>query len=277
MNAPSNWQEDYVTSNGIRLHYYRTGGSRLQLVLAHGYSDHALCWLRVARNLQIDYDVVLYDARGHGHSEAPEHGYFYDDRAADLAGLVQVLHLERPAVLGHSMGAQTVAAFAGYYPALLSCALLEDPPWMEPEEAVRRGRVRDAAWLERERQHISERNQQTLEAQIAFEQGMNADWTEEDIIEAACARLTMSPHNAETIADPPYTWRDLAKRIACPTLLMIGDSGRGALVTPALAAEALPLLPPGSRVDTFVSGHSIHRVAFAEFIASTRSFLALHT
>lgn len=276
MKAPGNWYEDDVISNGIRLHYYRTGGAKPQLVLAHGYSDHALCWLRVARNLQTDYDVILYDARGHGQSEAPEHGYSYDDRAADLAGLVQNLHLERPAVLGHSMGAQTVAVFAGYYPALLFCAVLEDPPWMEPEEAVRRGRVRDAAWLERERQHITERNQQTLEAQIAFEQGMNADWTEEDIVEAACARLYMSPHNAETIADPPYTWHDLAKCISCPTLLMTGDSGRGALVTPELASEALPLLPAGSRVDAFMSGHSIHRVVFAEFITSIRSFLTLY-
>ena len=175
------------------------------------------------------------------------------------------------------MGAQTVAVFAGSYPSNLSCTVLEDPPWMEPAEAVRRRRVRDAAWLERERQHIAERNQQTLESQIAFEQGMNADWTEDDIVEAAHARLFMSPHNAETIADPPYTWRDLAKRIACPTLLMTGDSGRGALVTPELAANALPLLSAGSRVDTFRSGHSIHRVVFTEFMASVRSFLALYT
>ncbi|MHB1356376.1 MAG: alpha/beta fold hydrolase [Anaerolineae bacterium] len=276
MSAPSSWQEGDLLSNNIRLHYFRTGGAKRQLVLAHGYSDNALCWLRVARNLEADFDVILYDARGHGHSEAPEHGYSYDDRAADLAGLVQGLHLERPAVLGHSMGAQTVAVFAGSYPALLICAVLEDPPWIEPEEAVRRGRVRDAAWLERERQHIAERNQQTLEAQIAFEQGMNAEWTEEDVAQAACAKLAMSPHNAETIADPPYTWRDLAKRIACPTLLMMGDSGRGALVTPELAANALPLLPAGSRVGTFLSGHSIHRVVFSEFIASVRSFLAMY-
>jgi N-formylmaleamate deformylase len=276
MSAPNNWQESDIASNGIRLHYYRTGGAKPPLVLAHGYSDYALCWLRVARDLQSTYDVVLYDARGHGHSDAPAHGYSYDNRAADLAGLVRGLHLERPALLGHSMGAQTVAVFANLYPSLLHCALLEDPPWMEADEALRRGRVRDAAWLERERQHIAERNRQTLEAQIAFEQGMNADWTEEDILEAARARLMMSPHNAETIADPPYTWRTLAKRMTCPTLLMIGDPARGALVTPDVASNALRLLFAGSRVDTFASGHSIHRVAFPEFIASVRAFVALH-
>ena len=264
-----------VAANGVRLHYYRTGGDKPPLMLAHGYSDQALCWLRVARLLQRDYDVIMYDARGHGYSEAPSTVTLLD-RAADMAWLISALDLNNPALLGHSMGAQTAAVCAGLYPELVRCALLEDPPWMEPEEAARRGRVRDAAWLEKERAHIIERNHRTLKAQVEIERGMNAEWTMVDLREAARARLLMSPHNAETIADPPPPWSQIAARIRCPVLLMTGDVGRGALVTPELAASALRLLPAGSKVANFESGHSIHRTAFTEFMSSVAAFLSEH-
>ena len=40
------WQDDYVTANGIRLHYWRTGGDKPPLVLSHGITDSGLCWNR---------------------------------------------------------------------------------------------------------------------------------------------------------------------------------------------------------------------------------------
>ena len=106
----SNWSSGDVIANGIKIHYVRTGGTKLPLVLAHGFSDNGLCWTRVAQVLEKDYDVIMADARGHGLSDAPESGYSAEDHAADLAGLIQALHLDKPALMGHSMGAATVAA-----------------------------------------------------------------------------------------------------------------------------------------------------------------------
>src|SRR5438105_6683569 len=99
------WFSGDVDANGIRIHYYRTGGDKPPLVLAHGATDSGLCWTRVARDLESDYDVIMPDARGHGMSEAPDGGYTSADHAADLAGVIRGLGLERPAVAGHSMGA----------------------------------------------------------------------------------------------------------------------------------------------------------------------------
>ena len=45
------WQEDYVETNGLRLHYARTGGDGPPVVLAHGFSDDGLCWTAVAEAL----------------------------------------------------------------------------------------------------------------------------------------------------------------------------------------------------------------------------------
>ncbi|MEJ7654220.1 MAG: alpha/beta hydrolase [Chloroflexia bacterium] len=116
----SDWRSEYVVVGGIRLHYTRTGGSKPPLVLAHGVTDDGLCWTPVAQALAAEYDVVMLDARGHGLSDAPEHGYGPAQQAGDLAGVIAALGLERPAVLGHSMGAATTLVAAGLYPDPLS-------------------------------------------------------------------------------------------------------------------------------------------------------------
>ena len=96
----------YVSANGVRLHYLRSGGDKPPLVLAHGFSDSAACWASLIPALRDDYDVVAYDARGHGLSEAPEFGYQTDSRVADLLGLVAALGLAlRDATLAHITGA----------------------------------------------------------------------------------------------------------------------------------------------------------------------------
>ena len=95
----SDWSSGDVVANGIKIHYYRTGGNKPPLVLAHGFSDNELCWTRVTRALEQDYDVIMPDARGHGYSEAPEKGYSSEDHASDLAGLIEALGLGKPALM----------------------------------------------------------------------------------------------------------------------------------------------------------------------------------
>jgi N-formylmaleamate deformylase len=124
----NDWQTGYVDTNGLRLHYTRTGGEKPPLVFAHGVTDAGLCWRPVAEALAAEYDAIMVDARGHGRSDAPERGYGPAEQAVDLAGIITALELERPAVLGHSMGAATALVLAGTYPDLPGAILLEDPP-----------------------------------------------------------------------------------------------------------------------------------------------------
>ena len=99
----------------------------------------------------------MVDARGHGHSDAPERGYGPAEQAEDLAGVIAALGLERPAVLGHSMGAATALVLAGTYPDVPGAILLEDPPawwtdWADTPAATRApGRdARSGHWTEAE-------------------------------------------------------------------------------------------------------------------------------
>ena len=99
-----------ITTNGINLHYYRTARSAQtrswpSLVLLHGITDSGLCWSRVVKALAAEFEMILPDARGHGLSDKPATGYAPQDHAADVAGLIRGLGLERPILIGHSMGA----------------------------------------------------------------------------------------------------------------------------------------------------------------------------
>src|SRR5256885_10764780 len=98
---PSHWSEGFVEANGIRHHYYRTGGEKPQLVLLHGFQESGICWLRTAKVLERDYDIIMPDARGHGLTDRiTPTGFSPELLADDAVGIIQTLKLDRPHVLG---------------------------------------------------------------------------------------------------------------------------------------------------------------------------------
>jgi N-formylmaleamate deformylase len=133
------WADDYVTANSLKIHYYRTGGDKPQVVINHGAGDDGLCWSRVAMELEQEYDVILPDARGHGKSASGGGLYSTSHRVADLVGIIQALKLDRPVIGGHSMGADTCLHLAANYPDLARGIFLEDPPIFLPGEKAGSG------------------------------------------------------------------------------------------------------------------------------------------
>src|SRR5690242_9636714 len=136
------WFDGYVHANGINIHYYRSGGNnKPPIVLLHGFTDSGLCWTRVARDLEGDYDVIMTDARGHGRSSRLDENQFSTTLLADdAAAAIRALALNKPYLFGHSMGAITSAAVAATYPELVRALVLEDPPFMDmPPSQARAG------------------------------------------------------------------------------------------------------------------------------------------
>src|SRR5205823_1964466 len=127
-NEMTTSSEVNVQANGITIHYYRTGSDKKpSILLLHGITDSGLCWPRVAHDLEGGYDVIMTDARGHGHSGAST-DFSIALLADDAAAVIRALGLEKPYVWGHSMGAITAATLAAAYPDLVRAIVLEDPP-----------------------------------------------------------------------------------------------------------------------------------------------------
>jgi len=187
-----------------------------------------------ARALEKDYDLIMFDARGHGLSEAPETGYAREDHVADLAGLVQALGLKRPAIIGHSMGAANVALAVASYPNLARCVILEDPPWRQPTPVEER-----AAMANTWRAEIIGRKSQTREEIMAEGRVQHPDWAEVEWGPWADAKLQVSPNVLDWIGVGALRtpWQEVARKIACPMLVITGDPELGAIVTAETAQE----------------------------------------
>ena len=103
------WIEGDVVVSGLPLHFYRTGGTdKPTLLLAHGFSDNGLCWSRVAREMEVEFDLIMVDARNHGQSGRGICSS--DDLADDLAAVIAGLSVGPTFALGHSMGAGVILA-----------------------------------------------------------------------------------------------------------------------------------------------------------------------
>ena len=113
--------------NGIEL-AYEVHGEGYPLVLAHGFTATKEMWDGQIGPFSDRYRVVVYDARGHGESEAPpvdDPGYTLDTFVEDQRALMAHLGIEEAYVGGLSLGGMIAMRFALKYPkqtrALLLC------------------------------------------------------------------------------------------------------------------------------------------------------------
>lgn len=99
----------YITVDGIRV-YYEEAGQGHPIVCFHAASQDSLMYRHVLDGLSDEFRVIAIDAPGHSKSELPVSGPFQSlTRHAEFnEHLMQALGLERPAIIGCSMGGNLV-------------------------------------------------------------------------------------------------------------------------------------------------------------------------
>jgi len=107
----------FADVGGLDLAYVEIAGSGPPLVLVHGFTDTSRSFSLLAPHLA-GRRLIIPDLRGHGASPAGE-GFSVTDLAGDIARLIRRLRLDRPAVIGHSLGAMVSIALAGRHPDLI--------------------------------------------------------------------------------------------------------------------------------------------------------------
>ncbi|MFM2078933.1 MAG: hypothetical protein RJA49_2823 [Actinomycetota bacterium] len=85
------------------------------LVLIHGITENRRMWHPLLSSLGQEHEVLAVDLRGHGESDI-EDPYDPITYATDVAETVQALGLERPLVIGHSLGGVVASAYAAVAP-----------------------------------------------------------------------------------------------------------------------------------------------------------------
>lgn len=105
----------------LRIHYNDAGQGAETVVMLHGSGPGASGWANFNRNVQplVDagYRVVLMDCPGWSKSDPIVNTGSRSDLNADtLAGLLDVLQIERVHLIGNSMGGHSAVAFALKHP-----------------------------------------------------------------------------------------------------------------------------------------------------------------
>jgi pimeloyl-ACP methyl ester carboxylesterase len=243
-----NWTGGVCETNGIDIHYLRTGGGGCPVVLLHGLMGSGACWTPLARALEGQFDVVMPDARGHGGSSTPHHGYRYDDLASDVVGLIRTLELSRPVLLGHSMGGMTAAVVASRGTGLIRGLVLVDPTFLSPE---RQREVRDSDVADQHRQALRLPKSDL----VAHARARHPRRSPEIVELQAEARLQTRMAAFDVLTPPNPEYRGVVSAIDVPSLLVTGD--RSPVVTLEMATELRSLNPRLRVAQVQDAGHGL--------------------
>lgn len=122
----------YAELTGLKLYYERAESGGPELLFVPGW-----CCDHTAFQPQFDHfaqthTVTALDLRGVGQSDAPAGGYSIPELADDVAAFCDAVGLERPVVVGHSLGGMIAVEVGACYQSLPSALVLVDPGPIAP-------------------------------------------------------------------------------------------------------------------------------------------------
>jgi len=243
-----------IKANGIQMNYELSGKKDGPFViLSHSLGSSLAMWNPQMKALEPHFQVLRYDIRGHGKSEAPPGAYTLELLGEDAVALLDVLEIEKVHWVGLSMGGMIGQSVALNYPKRLrSLALCDTSAAIAPEA--------QPIWQER----IDAVREKGVESQL--EPTMERWFTP--------TFLNLNPNmlgviRKEFLATPAQgylgciyairklNYLDRLSIIKIPTLIMVGEDDPG---TPVSASEAMHQRIPSSKLVIIKSARHLSSV-----------------
>src|SRR5213593_2693121 len=138
----------YAEVNGLKL-YYETHGAGRPLILLHGGLGSGEMFGPVLPQLAERHQVITPDLQGHGRTADIDRPIDVRLMAGDIAALIDHLRLDKPDLVGYSLGGGVALHTAAQYPAkvrrLVAASANIRPDAIYPEMRVQQGQVNAAA------------------------------------------------------------------------------------------------------------------------------------
>jgi 3-oxoadipate enol-lactonase len=258
--------------NGIDIAYRVDGDgapTRPWLVFAHTLGhDHSM-WDAQAEAFCRACNVLRYDLRGHGRSEAPRGDYTLEQMVDDLRGLLDLLSIRHCHFVGLSLGAMVGQLGAVRAPLRISSLVLAGAacrfsPQMQPLWASRIAAVHSPRGMDA-----------VVDATISgwFTAAFFA--TRAGDVARAVQVLRHTPVDGYVGAIAAMSRADLTARLSginCPVLVIAGADDR---IVPISDAEQILMQIPQARLRRIAgAGHLSNVEQAADFNAALRDFLA---
>jgi pimeloyl-ACP methyl ester carboxylesterase len=258
----------------IRL-YYEEHGRGPALVLAHGHACGVRSWDSQLRGLTDQYRVIVYDARGHGLSEAPREvsAYSQEQMVDDLCGLMDHLGLDTAAVGGLSMGGNVVLNFAFAHPERVRALILADTGAGSDDT----GRM-----LARSLKGADVLESGGIEAYVdwamshpAFSRFVSKGPEEERFIRSCLMTnrahgLALSTRGVQAKRPSVYALEAQLRRLGMPVLLIVGEHDEACLPVHAFMGRTIPkashhVLPGAGHLTNLETPEAFNRLV-ADFL-----------
>jgi pimeloyl-ACP methyl ester carboxylesterase len=279
--VPAHWQTGAIEIvDGARIHYTRTGGAKPALLLLHGAQATGLTWLRTAQALEATYDVVMPDFRGHGQSSRLGAGLSTDMLVSDTIALLQALGLERPFVVGHSMGADIAGRLAATNPT--RAVVLVDPALRNISAAIAMDPDAPPPWLVSIIKTIktlgTQPHAQRMLTGLRLLPPGAPIWAEADYVSFidAQAQFDLALYRYASSMGYLFEEPNLIAQIACPILLLTARPMMPGADIEAGVAAFERSWRDGQRIHLADSGHFIPFDQFERFMEVLGRFLAQH-
>lgn len=267
---------EYVDVDRLRIAYQRPAGAdastgsggRPALVLLHGALGDSRDWRNQLSTLPAQLDVVAWDAPGHGRSADPAAGLTLEGFADLLAGFLDAVGLDRPAVLGLSLGSVHALTLYRHHPHRVGALVLAAPyaGWagsLPPEEVAARKQV-FLATLERPKREWVPEFLATV-----FSPGTPADVIEEARRILDGVHIEGTRRMLETFGDADLN--DVLPLIDVPTLLLHGSLD---VRSPRYVVDAMQAAIRGSTLTVLDGvGHGCSAEAPERFDSAVLRFL----
>jgi len=261
--------------DGLSLHVIVSGrGSPLMLL--HGFTGSTHSWDALGPALSARHMIILVDLPGHGQSTAPPDlpRYALPRTADDVARVLDVLGVERSAVLGYSLGGRAALHLAVQHPARVSALVLEGSSAGIADEAERERRsVSDAALADRiERDGVASFVDQWEALPLWHSQGVLPAPTRDRLRAQRLANradgLARSLRGAGVGTQAPLHGR--LSHLSMPVMLVAGALDDRYVEQGRLMQRAIP----GARlVEVQDAGHAVHLERPAELATVVIDFL----
>lgn len=122
----------YTQIAGLEIYYQKTGKGK-DLIMLHGWGGDVSTFWPVVDFLKGSFTLYLMDLPGFGRSQLPKKPFYVSNYSEVVAGLIENLKLNKPIILGHSVGGRIAIKLAATRPNLLSKLILESSAGILPK------------------------------------------------------------------------------------------------------------------------------------------------
>lgn len=272
------YQSRNIVLRRQRFHFLEWGAPDAPpIVLLHGGHQSAHSWDLVSLHLASKYRVLALDQRGHGDSEwSRDANYSNHEMSLDAEAFMDALELEKPVLMGHSMGGRNSLLLTKRDPSRLRGLVVVD---VGPEISDE-GRKLISAFVKNNeefddldhfvrnvRKYDPFRSLEHIERTVKYNMLCRADGKYISKCDPTPRRVGILAANR----DADNVSLDDTRAFDVPVLVVRGETSK--ILTPDAAVRFEDALPKGELVTVPECGHNVHSQNTHGFIEAIGPFL----